>query len=92
MTSIGGSAFSGCSGLTSIEIPDSVTSIGWSAFKGCSNFKEFHLRNEHPEKIEIEENAFNGLSDCTLFVPIGTGYAYRHDERFKMFKEVKIER
>jgi hypothetical protein len=69
-----------------------VASIGESAFKGCSSLKEFHLRNEHPENIKIEEGAFDGISECTLFVPIGTGYAYRHDERFKVFKEVKIER
>ena len=35
-TSIGQSAFSGCSGLTSITIPSSVTSIGERAFAGCS--------------------------------------------------------
>ncbi|MBO4451398.1 MAG: leucine-rich repeat domain-containing protein [Bacteroidaceae bacterium] len=34
-TGISGSAFSGCTGLTSIEIPNSVTSIGESAFEGC---------------------------------------------------------
>lgn len=35
VTSIGESAFSGFSGLTSITIPSSVTSIGQSAFGGC---------------------------------------------------------
>ena len=37
VTSIGDSAFDGCSSLTSITIPSSVTSIGYSAFDGCSS-------------------------------------------------------
>ena len=36
VTSIGSYAFYGCSGLTSITIPESVTSIGENAFTHCS--------------------------------------------------------
>ena len=36
VTSIGNYAFDGCSGLTSITIPDGVTSIGDFAFSDCS--------------------------------------------------------
>ena len=35
VTSIGNEAFYGCSGLTSITIPNSVTNIGFNAFAGC---------------------------------------------------------
>ena len=43
VTSIGYVAFSGCSALTNIELPDSVTSIGNEAFSGCSALTSIEL-------------------------------------------------
>ena len=42
---IGDSAFSGCSSLTNITIPDSVVSIGASAFGGCSSLASITIPN-----------------------------------------------
>ncbi len=46
VTSIGASAFEGCTGLTSIEIPNSVTSIGESAFKGCKGLVSITINSD----------------------------------------------
>ena len=43
VTSIGGSAFRDCTGLTSVTIPDSVTSIGSFAFSGCSSLESITI-------------------------------------------------
>ncbi|MCH3923543.1 MAG: leucine-rich repeat protein [Bacteroidales bacterium] len=45
VTSIGGHAFHGFSGLTSITIPNSVTSIGEYAFSGCSGLTSVTIGN-----------------------------------------------
>ncbi len=55
VTSIGGGAFSGCTGLTSITIPDSVTSIGDRAFYGCSGLTSITI----PDSVtSIGDGAF----------------------------------
>ena len=62
VTSIGSSAFYGCSGLTEIVLPDGVTSIGSSAFYGCSGLKSITI----PDGVKsIGEGAFSGCSGLT---------------------------
>lgn len=43
MTTIGKWAFSGCTGLTTINIPNSVTTIGEYAFYNCCGITEIHI-------------------------------------------------
>ena len=62
VTSIGDWAFSECSGLTSITIPDSVTSIGESAFLGCTNLTSITI----PDSVTvIDAQALCGCSGLT---------------------------
>ncbi|MBQ7407207.1 MAG: leucine-rich repeat protein, partial [Clostridia bacterium] len=59
---IGDSAFKGCTGLTSITIPDSVTTIGDSAFKGCTGLTSITI----PDSVTtIGNSAFSGCSGLT---------------------------
>lgn len=66
VTSIGDSAFDGCSGLTSVKIPAGVTSIGVSAFNGCSGLTSVDI----PASVtSIDAFAFTnciGLSSVTF--------------------------
>lgn len=58
---IGKIAFHGCSRLTSVTIPDSVTSIGMEAFSGCSALTNVTIGSGVKR---IENEAFRGC--CRL--------------------------
>ena len=59
---IGVYTFSGCSSLTSVNIPSSVTRIGDGAFSGCSSLTSINI----PSSVtEIGDWAFKGCTSLT---------------------------
>ncbi|MBP5584134.1 MAG: leucine-rich repeat domain-containing protein, partial [Bacteroidales bacterium] len=69
VTTIESGAFSDCTSLTSITIPNSVTSIKRYAFSGCTNLKSVSI----PSSVtSIGENAFYGCTKLTKVTCLAT--------------------
>lgn len=67
LISIGNEAFSGCSALTKIEIPETVTRIGKYAFRDCYDLEELTLSEG---LLSIGERAFEDCVALTeVFIP-----------------------
>ena len=76
VTEISDYAFSGCTSLKEVTIPDGVTEIGDTAFEGCTSLKEITI----PASVtEISNNAFD---DCTSLTAINV------DENNTKYKSV----
>ena len=65
LSNINDNAFNGCSSLTSVTLPKSVTSIGDYAFNGCSNINSITF----PEGLtSIGQSAFGGWTGLTTII------------------------
>ena len=69
VTSIGSSAFSGCSSLTSVTIPSGVTSIGPNAFRSCESLTSVTI------PISVTSIDFNVFMNCNSLTDIYCGFA-----------------
>ena len=65
VTYIGRQAFQGCTTLTEVELPDSVTNLGKEAFLMCTNLKHITLSNS---MTKISEAAFSGCGKLEYIV------------------------
>ena len=96
LTGIEEEAFSGCTEIKSISIPNSVESIGDFAFQDCENLKTVKVQWITP--LPIDESVFAGVdlkgseddpdSGVTLVVLQGYADEYRAADVWKDFKNI----
>ena len=76
VTSIGDGAYSGCTNLYRVNIPNTVTSIGKKAFSGCTSLMECGI----PDSVRsIGESAFTNCTQLSyITLPNGLEYLGSH--------------
>ena len=84
--SIGGSSFEGCTSLSTILFPTSLTSIAINAFRNCTNLNTIASRIEDP--FAFDENVFSTYSTATVIVPEGTTIAYQSTDGWNLFDNI----
>ena len=71
VTAIGYEAFSRCSSLMNIEIPDSITTIEESAFSSCKNLTGFTVSPENENYTVTDDVLFSTKDAALLCYPCG---------------------
>lgn len=69
VTDIGAYAFSGCTSLTEIDIPDTVTGIGAHAFDGCTSFETVTFGENVSFSLINEFTFYNCTSLKSISIP-----------------------
>ena len=91
VVSISSSAFEGCTGVTEVAIPASITQIGDYAFKGCTGIKEIYNFAETPQTLGV--SCFEGidLSGKKLYLPSEKAKsAYKAADQWKDFVDNNV--
>ncbi len=86
---ISGSALSGCSGLSSITIPSSVTSIDDYAFYWCTNLTEITCEAIIPPTIGGSQTFEEVNRTLPLYVPAESVEAYQTANYWKQFTNIQ---
>ncbi len=87
---IGVDAFNGCSGLSTINIPASVTEIRGNAFLNCTRLASVWCESETPASIQT--TSFKNIySDAVLYVPtIDAVTAYKNSDWSNYFSDIRV--
>ena len=103
VTEIGANAFSGCTDMTAVTIPETIVAIGDHAFSGCTNLMEIYVEGKKPAGMKNafarllvrgimkrSVSQFEGIDfeKCVLYVPYGSEEAYREAEGWSQFKNI----
>jgi hypothetical protein len=90
ITSIENSAFSNCSNLTSITLPESLFNIGQRAFYNCSGLTSFIVKMTNIKDFSCSASSFEGINfeNCTLQVPVGKIANYQTAIGWKEFYNI----
>lgn len=94
ITTIGNTAFAGCSNLTHVALPSTLTKIGQKAFFDCKGLR--YIKADMMSPIAIEENTFSDESyaNAAVFVNYTTDYTlsklYAQSDEWKKFSRFVV--
>lgn len=77
-----------CTGLTEINLPNSITGIGSAAFYGCSNLQKFYSQITLPPTVDYLTFGLVNQTSCQLIVPTGSRITYLISDYWKLFSTV----